>query len=63
MNDWDPDRTAGEVVERVAEGCRDGGDGSIVVLHSWPDATSAALPELIGALRGLGADLVGIDEL
>lgn len=63
VNDWDPDRTAGEVVERVAEGCRDGGDGSIVVLHSWPDATSAALPELIGALRGLGADLVGIDEL
>ncbi len=63
VNDWDPDRTAREVVEGVADGCRAAGDGSIVVLHSWPDATSAALPELIGALRGLGADLVGIDEL
>jgi hypothetical protein len=32
-------------------------------MHSWPDVTAAALPELIERLRQTGADLVGVRQL
>jgi hypothetical protein len=32
-------------------------------MHSWPDVTAAALPELIDRLRRAGADLVGVEQL
>ena len=38
-------------------------DDAIVLLHSWPDRTAAALPAIVGRLRDAGADLVGVDEL
>jgi peptidoglycan-N-acetylglucosamine deacetylase len=39
------------------------GDGAVLLLHSWPDVTAAALPELISALQHAGAHLVRLDEL
>jgi hypothetical protein len=32
-------------------------------MHSWPDATAAALPQLLERLRRAGADLVGVEQL
>lgn len=60
--DWDPSRTAGDVERSVVEGCSAGGDGSVVLLHSWPDSTADALPRILEALR-TDNDLVGVDGL
>jgi peptidoglycan/xylan/chitin deacetylase (PgdA/CDA1 family) len=61
--DWQPGRTAAELVEGVTESVVEYGDGAVVLLHVWPDATLAAMPTLISGLRGAGAELVGLDEL
>jgi peptidoglycan-N-acetylglucosamine deacetylase len=61
--DWEPGRTPADLVEQVLEGHARGGDGGIVLLHSWPDVTAAAMPELLERLRGAGADLVGVEQL
>jgi len=60
--DWDPERTAADVARIVTEGCAAGGDGTVVLLHSWPDATADALPEIIETLRA-DYELVGVDGL
>jgi peptidoglycan/xylan/chitin deacetylase (PgdA/CDA1 family) len=60
--DW-ASRSAGAVMNRVLEGVDDHGDGSIVLLHGWPPATAAALPELIARLRDRGAEFVTVDAL
>jgi peptidoglycan/xylan/chitin deacetylase (PgdA/CDA1 family) len=39
------------------------GDGAIVLLHTWPDATAAALPGIVYRLRAAGAELVRVDQL
>jgi peptidoglycan-N-acetylglucosamine deacetylase len=71
--DWRPDSTVDEVVEAVLDGCRavsardagpDGeGRGVIVLMHSWPDVSLAALPLVIEDLRAAGATFVTVDEL
>ncbi len=61
--DWIPGRKAAGVARAVVAGWTSFGDGARVLLHSWPDATAAALPSLIASLRELGAVFVGIDEL
>jgi peptidoglycan-N-acetylglucosamine deacetylase len=61
--DWQPGRTAAELVDGVVESVVDHGDGAVVLLHVWPDATLEAMPMLISRLRGAGADPVGLDEL
>ncbi len=61
--DWRPGRLADDVVRAVIDGCR-GFDADVrVLLHSWPDATAAALPGIIAGLRAAGAQLVRLDEL
>jgi peptidoglycan/xylan/chitin deacetylase (PgdA/CDA1 family) len=62
-NDWEPGRTPADLVERVLDGHAREGDGGIALMHSWPDVTAAALPELIERLRQTGADLVGVRQL
>jgi peptidoglycan-N-acetylglucosamine deacetylase len=61
--DWEPGRTQDEFVERVLGGHAEQGDGGIVLMHSWPDVTAAALPALLARLREAGAQPVGVDEL
>ena len=38
------------------------GDGAVVLLHSWPQATGEAIGAIVGGLRDAGAQLVGLDE-
>jgi len=60
--DWDPSRTPGDVARAVTEGCAAGGDGTVVLLHSWPDSTADALAGIIETVRG-HSELVGIDGI
>lgn len=39
------------------------GDGCVVLLHSWPVVTPAALPAVIRRLRGRGAYFVPVADL
>jgi peptidoglycan-N-acetylglucosamine deacetylase len=61
-HDWAGEAADG-IVDRVLDGAHRQGDGAIVVLHSWPDATAEALPRLIAELRSGGADLVRLDGM
>jgi peptidoglycan-N-acetylglucosamine deacetylase len=60
-HDWRPHQTVDGIIDRVFSGARQKGDGAILVLHSWPDATAEALPRLIDRLRADGAQLVRLD--
>ena len=62
-DDWRPERTPIDLERLVVEGARAHGDGAVVLLHSWPPATIAALPAIVEGLRGGGAGLVGLDEV
>jgi peptidoglycan-N-acetylglucosamine deacetylase len=48
---------------RVVEGVLAHGDGAVVLLHGWPDATPKALPGIIGDLRAAGSTFVTVDAL
>jgi peptidoglycan/xylan/chitin deacetylase (PgdA/CDA1 family) len=62
--DWQVERTPGDLVQRTLAGVRElGGADAIVLLHGWPPATVAGLGALIGALRGEGAELVTVPAL
>jgi peptidoglycan/xylan/chitin deacetylase (PgdA/CDA1 family) len=61
--DWPPERTGADVEEAVVAGALHHGDGSVVLLHTWPDRTEAAIPGMVRRLREAGAELVRIDEL
>lgn len=61
--DWPVERSAAEVETACVEGAVAHGDGSVVLLHTWPDRTEAALQGMVRRLRDLGADLVRIDDL
>ena len=60
--DWElhPDE---EVEEAIVAGCLAHGDGAVVLLHTWPDRTLAALPGAVRRLRDAGATFVRIDAL
>jgi peptidoglycan-N-acetylglucosamine deacetylase len=61
--DWDPAVDADIVEQRIVDGVGKRGDGAIVLLHTWPDPTSAALPSIIRRLRDVGAEFVTADRL
>lgn len=63
VEDWEPWRTAEDVVRGVLEGVRAHGDGAVVLLHTWPEPTAEALPRLLAELERGGARLVRVDEL
>ena len=60
--DWDEGNDAEPVTERVLEGIC-GLDDSVVLLHSWPDATGNALPRILSGLAAEGAELVDVATL
>jgi peptidoglycan/xylan/chitin deacetylase (PgdA/CDA1 family) len=62
-DDWRPERTPIDLERLVVDGALEHGDGAVVLLHSWPPATIAALPAILDRLRAGGATLVGLDEV
>jgi peptidoglycan/xylan/chitin deacetylase (PgdA/CDA1 family) len=61
--DWPVERTGGAVADDVVRGALAKGDGALVLLHTWPDRTEAALAEIVRRLRDAGAELVRVDDL
>ena len=62
VSDWEPDRT-GNAVANDAAGRRAHRDGSVILLHTWPEGTGDGLQPLITRLKDSGADFVTIDQL
>jgi peptidoglycan-N-acetylglucosamine deacetylase len=60
--DWEPDM-AGQIASTVVDGVVAHGDGAIVLLHTWPAGTLAALPGIARRLRDRGAEFVRVNEL
>jgi peptidoglycan/xylan/chitin deacetylase (PgdA/CDA1 family) len=63
LEDWEPWRTGDDIATMGVDGVRAHGDGSIVLLHTWPGSTAEGLTGLIGGLRRLGATFATVDEL
>jgi peptidoglycan/xylan/chitin deacetylase (PgdA/CDA1 family) len=61
-NDW-AGGSAATLRRRVAKGAIANGDGTVVLMHGWPEATAEAVPGIVADLRAVGARLVGVDEL
>ena len=59
--DWE--RPADVVEASVVDGAIAGGDGTVVLLHTWPASTGAALPAILQRLTDAGATFVRVDEL
>jgi len=59
--DWE--RPAEAVETGVVAGATAGGDGTVVLLHTWPVSTGAALPGILRGLTDAGAVFVRVDEL
>lgn len=61
--DWPVERSGADVEAAIVDGALRHGDGCVVLLHTWPDRTEAAIPGTVRRLRDAGAELVRIDEL
>jgi peptidoglycan/xylan/chitin deacetylase (PgdA/CDA1 family) len=62
--DWAADRNDPMTIERgLLGGVEAQGDGTVILLHSWPRGTPDALVRAIPRLRDQGAVFVRIDEL
>jgi peptidoglycan-N-acetylglucosamine deacetylase len=63
VSDWEPSRTAERIAMDTIAGVDHLGDGTVVLLHTWPTHTADALPAIVEELDARGARLVGLDEL
>ena len=63
VEDWEPEHDGEAVAERVLEGVGQCDGEAVVLLHTWPQATLDALPEIVRRVRRSGGRLVGVDEL
>jgi peptidoglycan-N-acetylglucosamine deacetylase len=63
VDDWEPDRDGDVVGADVVRGIAAHGDGSVVLLHTWPGATADAMPSILGDLDARDALTVTVDEL
>ena len=61
--DWPAERTGADVEDDIVTGTLAHRDGTVVLLHTWPDRTEAALPGVVRRLRDAGAVFVRLDEL
>ena len=63
LEDWEPWRTPEDITRDAVEGALARPDGAVVLLHTWPGPTGAALPGILDGLAAAGARSVTIDEL
>jgi peptidoglycan-N-acetylglucosamine deacetylase len=61
--DWEPTNSADVVATRVIDGVTAHGDGAVVLQHTWPDQTLAAMPQIVATLRERGGTFIAVDEL
>jgi peptidoglycan/xylan/chitin deacetylase (PgdA/CDA1 family) len=61
--DWEPWRTGDAIASDTIRGVVDHGDGSVVLLHTWPGGTADGIGSIVTELRDAGATFVTIDEL
>jgi peptidoglycan-N-acetylglucosamine deacetylase len=61
--DWDDERGGAEVAAAALAAADGAADSAVVLLHTWPDATVAAIEPAITGLRQAGAELVAVDAL
>ena len=61
--DWDDERQAEEVTTQIVDRSLARGDGTVVLLHTWPAPTGVALPDIIRRLRAAGARFVTLVDL
>jgi peptidoglycan/xylan/chitin deacetylase (PgdA/CDA1 family) len=61
--EWEPGTLGDDVVRFVLDGVEVHGDGSIVLLHTWPEATRSALPGIVAGLLVRGASFVTLAGL
>jgi peptidoglycan-N-acetylglucosamine deacetylase len=63
LGDWEPWRHPDEIAHDAVAGVDRRGDGTVVLLHTWPAHTAVALPAILEQLDDRRARFVGIDEL
>lgn len=61
--DWEPDRSAGDIESAVVEGIGDGARDRVVLLHAWPEAAPEALGRVIRRLTEAGSAFVTVADL
>lgn len=61
--DWEPSRTGDAIEADLVTGARAHGDGTVILLHTWPSGTLAAIPGTVARLRERGATFVRVDAL
>lgn len=62
VEDWEPTRTPQAIAADAIEGIRRHGDGTVLLLHTWPGGTVDALPRVLDDLPG-GTRFVTVDAL
>jgi peptidoglycan/xylan/chitin deacetylase (PgdA/CDA1 family) len=61
--DYEADLGVDDVTRTVLDGVTAYGDGAIVLFHTWPETTPAALAAIVQRLRADGASFVTVDEV
>jgi peptidoglycan-N-acetylglucosamine deacetylase len=62
VEDWEPTRTPQAIAADAIEGIRRHGDGTVLLLHTWPGGTVDALPRVLDDLPD-GTRFVTVDAL
>jgi peptidoglycan/xylan/chitin deacetylase (PgdA/CDA1 family) len=63
VEDWEPRHSGDDLANALIKGVQNFGDGTVVLLHSWPTSTGHALGAVINGLRDRGYQLVDVAEL
>jgi peptidoglycan-N-acetylglucosamine deacetylase len=62
-DDWDIPSTQQTVEDRVVDGAVAYGDGAVVLMHTWPMPTVAAMAGMVQRLRDAGATFATVDQV
>jgi peptidoglycan/xylan/chitin deacetylase (PgdA/CDA1 family) len=62
VEDWEPTRTPQAIAADAIDGIRRHGDGTVLLLHTWPGGTVEALPRVLDDLP-YGTRFITVDAL